>query len=118
MMPDVSRRSATGRAGAPVGQTEFDIAANRTVRNWSRGEQAGRVLWALVRPLFALSPRPAWGFRRALLRLFGARIGRETHVHPSARFTIPLARRRSAITPPWVIAPISTRSARSGSATG
>jgi putative colanic acid biosynthesis acetyltransferase WcaF len=30
-----------------------------------------------------------WGWRRALLRLFGARIGREVHVYPSVRIAIP-----------------------------
>lgn len=30
-----------------------------------------------------------WGLRRALLRLFGARIGREVHVYPTARISMP-----------------------------
>jgi putative colanic acid biosynthesis acetyltransferase WcaF len=30
-----------------------------------------------------------WGWRRALLRLFGARIGREVHIYPSVRIAIP-----------------------------
>ena len=48
------------------------------------------MLWALLaRPLFALSPRPLWGFRLGLLRLFGARVGRDVHVYPSVRVTIP-----------------------------
>jgi len=50
---------------------------------------AGRVLWSLSRPLFALSPRPFWGWRRFLLRLFGSRLGRQVHVYPSVRITIP-----------------------------
>ena len=47
------------------------------------------MLWDLARPLFAWSPRPLWGWRRFLLRCFGARIGRDVHVYPSARITIP-----------------------------
>lgn len=47
------------------------------------------MLWALVQPAFRLSPRPLWGWRRLMLRLFGARIGREVHIHPSVRITIP-----------------------------
>lgn len=66
-----------------------DIAANRRARKWTIKEQAGRVLWHLAHPLFAWSPRPLWGWRRFLLRCFGARIGRDVHVFPTARITIP-----------------------------
>lgn len=67
-----------------------DVRANRRARKWTRLELAGRLLWAtLARPLFALSPRPFWGLRRGLLRLFGARVGRDVHVYPSVRITIP-----------------------------
>lgn len=67
----------------------LDITANRAARKWSRREQAGRVLWALAWPLFRLSPRPFWGWRRGMLRLFGARVGREVHVYPTVRIMIP-----------------------------
>ncbi|MPQ95246.1 acetyltransferase [Thioclava sp. JE_KL1] len=67
----------------------LDIAANRKARKWSRLEKARRVLWALALPLFALSPRPLWSWRRALLRLFGARVGRDVHIYPSVRISIP-----------------------------
>jgi len=69
--------------------TQIDISANRRASKWSRKEQIGRVLWAAVQPLFRFSPRPCWGWRRFLLRAFGARIGREVHVDPSVRITIP-----------------------------
>ncbi|MDE8652416.1 putative colanic acid biosynthesis acetyltransferase [Novosphingobium sp. H3SJ31-1] len=68
---------------------KLDVGANRSTRSWSRREQAGRVAWAAARPLFALSPRPMWGWRRWLLRRFGARVGAEAHVYPSARISIP-----------------------------
>ncbi|MEM1382307.1 MAG: acetyltransferase [Pseudomonadota bacterium] len=67
----------------------LDIAANRRARKWTRREQLGRVLWSLAHPLFACSPRPAWAWRRGLLRLFGAEIGTAVQVHPSVRVTIP-----------------------------
>jgi putative colanic acid biosynthesis acetyltransferase WcaF len=70
-------------------QRRLDIAANRTASKWSRKELAGRLLWELARPLFAWSPRPLWGWRRMLLRLFGARIGCEVHICPSVLITIP-----------------------------
>jgi putative colanic acid biosynthesis acetyltransferase WcaF len=71
------------------GRPSLDVAANRRHRNYGRREQIGRVLWALVRPLFRWSPRPAWGWRRFLLRRFGARVGRAVHVHPDVDVTLP-----------------------------
>jgi len=67
----------------------IDVLANRRARKWTRKEQVGRLLWDLAHPLFALSPRPMWGWRRFLLRLFGARVGRQVHVYPTARISIP-----------------------------
>jgi putative colanic acid biosynthesis acetyltransferase WcaF len=67
----------------------IDVAANRKARKWTRREQVGRVLWGLAAPLFRLSPRPLWGWRRTMLRLFGAHVGRDVHVYPTARITIP-----------------------------
>ena len=67
-----------------------DIAANRRARKWSRKELLGRALWELLRgPLFGWTPRPLWGWRRAVLRAFGAQIGREVHLHPSIRIAVP-----------------------------
>lgn len=67
----------------------IDVAANRADMKWSRREQAGRVLWAFATPLFRLSPRPLWGWRRWLLRCFGAEVGAHVHIYPSVRITIP-----------------------------
>lgn len=66
-----------------------DISSNRAARKWSRTELAGRMLWALATPLFRFSPRILWGWRRALLSAFGAKIGREAHIYPSVRITNP-----------------------------
>jgi putative colanic acid biosynthesis acetyltransferase WcaF len=71
------------------GGAALDVGANRRARKWTRREQIGRCLWALCHPLFACSPRPLWGWRRTLLRLFGARIGAHVHVHPDVRIPIP-----------------------------
>lgn len=67
----------------------MDIETNRQVRKWSRKELIGRVLWAACSPLFKFSPRPLWGWRGFLLRLFGAEIGHHVHIVPSARIFIP-----------------------------
>lgn len=66
-----------------------DITSNRAARKWSAREQAGRAFWALATPLFRWSPRIFWGWRRMLLRLFGAKIGAGAHIYPTARIAIP-----------------------------
>lgn len=67
----------------------MDINENRTSRKWTRKELLGRVLWAAFSPMFRYSPRLLWEWRCFLLRLFGAKIGRNVHIHPSARIFIP-----------------------------
>ena len=52
-----------------------DIVANRSLRSWSNRDMLLRIVWAAAWPLFRFSPRPLWGWRRAMLRVFGARIG-------------------------------------------
>ncbi len=47
--------------------------------------QLGRAVWGAVWVLlYRPSPRPLHGWRRVLLRLFGARVGRAAHPYPSA----------------------------------
>lgn len=66
-----------------------DIAGNRRARKWSRAERAGRLAWTLASPLFRCSPRVLWGWRRLLLRAFGARIGARVHICPTVRIAVP-----------------------------
>ena len=56
-----------------------------------RGRSGVTVLiWQLVQAsLFACSPQPLYGWRRFLLRCFGAKVGRAVLVRPSARITYP-----------------------------
>jgi putative colanic acid biosynthesis acetyltransferase WcaF len=67
----------------------LDIEAARAARPYSRKEYVGRALWMLVQPLFRWSPRPLFGWRRFLLRCFGARVGKCANVYPSVRIEIP-----------------------------
>lgn len=54
------------------------------------GNRLGRLAWGLVwLVLFRPSPTVLWGWRRSLLRLFGARIGRGCHIYPSVRVWAP-----------------------------
>jgi putative colanic acid biosynthesis acetyltransferase WcaF len=48
------------------------------------------LLWWLVRDtLFLCSPQPMYGWRRFLLRLFGAKIGKGAIIRPTTRITYP-----------------------------
>lgn len=68
---------------------QIDVLANRAGKSWGLRTQLARVLWATAQPAFRYSPRPFWGWRRMLLRVFGARIGAHVRVHPTARITMP-----------------------------
>ena len=48
-----------------------------------------RVLWGIGRWCFRLSPRPCFGWRRFVLRCFGASIGRHVHLYPTTRIYFP-----------------------------
>lgn len=67
-----------------------DVAANRAATKWSRKELVGRALWETLGAVaFSLSPRQCWEIRNGILRLFGARVGREVHVHPTVKIAVP-----------------------------
>jgi len=67
----------------------LNIAANRKAVKYTRLDLFRRVLWAVATPLFRFSPRICFGWRRLLLRLFGATVGRNTHIYPSAVIHMP-----------------------------
>lgn len=54
------------------------------------GNKLGRAVWSTVwLLLFRTSPKVCHGWRRLLLRLFGVRVGRGSHVYPSCRIWAP-----------------------------
>lgn len=56
----------------------------------STANKVGRVLWSVVwGVLFRPSPRIFYGWRRMLLRLFGAAVGRNARISPSVRIWAP-----------------------------
>ena len=67
----------------------LDISSNRAGSKYSLGEQFRRVLWGFGQLLFRWSPRPCFGWRRGILRCFGAKIGREVHVYSSTTIYFP-----------------------------
>lgn len=67
----------------------LDIDANRAAVKYTRKELCLRVVWGLGKLVFRLSPRPCFGFRRWLLSLFGAKVGRDVHVYSSALIYYP-----------------------------
>lgn len=67
----------------------LNIESNRSDVKYTRREQMLRVLWMLGSVLFRFSPRTAFGFRRALLRAFGARVGRKVNIYNSAVIYMP-----------------------------
>jgi putative colanic acid biosynthesis acetyltransferase WcaF len=69
--------------------TALDIAANRRAKKYSVAELFRRVLWSGGRLAFRFSPRPCFGWRRLVLRCFGARIGAEVNTYPSTWIYFP-----------------------------
>jgi putative colanic acid biosynthesis acetyltransferase WcaF len=52
--------------------------------------KVGRVLWSMAcAALFRPSPRICFGWRRLLLKCFGARIGANARIHPTVRIWAP-----------------------------
>lgn len=66
-----------------------DIHANRHARNYSVHEYVLRALWGVGQWLVFLSPRPAFFWRRWILRMFGAEIGSRVNIYPSTKIYMP-----------------------------
>jgi putative colanic acid biosynthesis acetyltransferase WcaF len=67
----------------------IDTRAHLRNRNYPPATQLKRVVWAMVQPLFHVSPDALPGWRNFLLRMLGARIGRGVRIHPSVRVMFP-----------------------------
>jgi putative colanic acid biosynthesis acetyltransferase WcaF len=73
---------------AGVADRNFYSAPYRSALSTSN--RAGRLLWGIGRLLlFRFTPTPFFGWRRAILRVFGARIADGVHVYPSTRIWAP-----------------------------
>jgi putative colanic acid biosynthesis acetyltransferase WcaF len=67
----------------------IDHATNQAARKYTPAEQLRRIIWSFGRWLIVLSPRPCFGWRRLVLRLFGARIGAHVNIYPTAHLYMP-----------------------------
>jgi len=81
-MEDADLHSAPSRP-------ELDIESNRGARKYDVGTLVRRVLWGIGFYLFRYSPRPLYGWRRVLLRMFGAEVGHEVQIHNTATIFFP-----------------------------
>lgn len=68
---------------------KLDIRANRAISKYSKRELLLRVIWIFGKLVFRLTPRPCFGLRRAILRCFGAKVGENVNIYPSALIYFP-----------------------------
>ena len=69
--------------------SRLDIVANRTASKYTKHELFLRVLWGFGKLMFRLTPRPCFGLRRSILRSFGAKVGENVNIYPSATIYYP-----------------------------
>lgn len=69
--------------------SQLAIKRNRATRKYTRAELMRRILWGIGKPLFRLSPRTAFSWRRLVLRAFGAHVGVGVNIYPSATIYFP-----------------------------
>lgn len=63
---------------------------SKVAPSFSLGNRLARVLWGVVYVLFFLpTPRVCHGWRRAILRAFGARVGPGAHIYPRVKIWAP-----------------------------
>lgn len=68
---------------------QTDTAANRKMQNYSKREWLLRLWWMLLKPLFRFSPFFMYGWRRWILTLAGAKLGRNVRFANQAQITFP-----------------------------
>ncbi|WP_103019788.1 putative colanic acid biosynthesis acetyltransferase [Salinibacter altiplanensis] len=68
---------------------QLSIGENRQAQKYDFSELLRRVLWMIGQYAFRWSPRTAFGWRRFVLRLFGATVGTEVHIYNTATIYYP-----------------------------
>ncbi len=67
----------------------LEIDQNRKAKKYPTNEQLLRLLWFFGKVMFQLSPRPFFAYRRFILRIFGAKIGKNVNIYPSSEIYFP-----------------------------
>jgi len=67
----------------------LDIAVNRSARKYTISEQCLRVMWIMGKIAFRISPKPCFGWRRFVLRCYGAKIGANVNTDPTTVIYFP-----------------------------
>lgn len=91
-MTQTERHQPVTKTPSPIesGPAEQSRVDARHVSPWTTREKIGRTLWSWTQgTIFRFSPRPAYGFRNMLLRLFGASIHPKARIRPSVRIEVP-----------------------------
>jgi putative colanic acid biosynthesis acetyltransferase WcaF len=74
----------------PAGHAIFQTLDRCSPAPYARGEYVRKFLWTTFQfTLFRIPIKRLWGFRRFLLRCFGARLARRVGVHPTTRVVHP-----------------------------
>jgi putative colanic acid biosynthesis acetyltransferase WcaF len=68
---------------------KLNILENRKLSPYTKTEYLGRILWSFFFLFFRFSPRILFEWRNFLLRIFGAKIGKNVHIYPSAYIYLP-----------------------------
>lgn len=68
---------------------QLDIDKCRKLKSYSFKEYFFRILWSIVSPLFVMSPRNLFFWRSWMLRIFGAKIGKNVHIYPTSKIYLP-----------------------------
>ena len=69
--------------------SQLDIQKNRQAQKYTTSEVIWRVCWMVGRIFFRFSPRPLFGWRLFLLKLFGAKVGKDVHIYNTATIYFP-----------------------------
>ena len=86
----IDERSNALPLATPRSPIALNVSKETCPSPHSIANKLGRVLWGIVwATLFRGSPRIFFGWRRTLLRAFGATIGRNARISPSARIWAP-----------------------------
>lgn len=70
-------------------KSKLNIQQNRSQRKYSNRELLLRMIWGLGKIPFRCSPRPLYGWRRMLLRVFGAQVSDQVNISNTADIFAP-----------------------------